>query len=249
MELWETGKNWEALAKDDPLFAVLTHKDKRGGRWNEQEFFATGEAEVAASFARLAALGIPARFPRALDFGCGVGRLTQAIARRAERVWGLDIAPTMIAHANRMNPHPGRCTYLVNTGGDLSRFPDRHFDLIYSKITLQHMYPRYAAGYLTEFLRVLAPGGVLIVQIPAELERRVSQVVRLRRTLKRLVPEPVLALYRRMTPSWRPLIEMYGIPKDEVVALVEGAGGRVRAADPSSDAEKWVGYEYYVEKT
>ncbi len=48
---------------------------------------------------------------RALDFGCGVGRLTQALARHFNIVDGVDIAPSMIELANQFNRSGGRCRY------------------------------------------------------------------------------------------------------------------------------------------
>ena len=40
-------QDWEHLAEIDPLWAVLTVRGRKGGRWDVDEFFATGEAEIA----------------------------------------------------------------------------------------------------------------------------------------------------------------------------------------------------------
>ena len=40
-------QEWEELAKVDPLWAILTAPDRRGGGWELAEFFATGEAEIS----------------------------------------------------------------------------------------------------------------------------------------------------------------------------------------------------------
>ena len=50
-------------------------------------------------------------------------------------------------------------------------FDDNSFDFIYSYVVLQHMRPDYALSYLREFVRVLAPGGVMAFQLPC---RRIS---------------------------------------------------------------------------
>jgi hypothetical protein len=39
---------WATLGREDPLWAVLSSPDKRGGRWNVDEFLATGQAEIDA---------------------------------------------------------------------------------------------------------------------------------------------------------------------------------------------------------
>src|SRR5579862_7667567 len=74
--------DWEGLAERDALWAILTDESKAGGKWDLAEFMATGEAEIHAVMNHLAAIGhTPDRNAAALDFGCGVGRLTQALAR------------------------------------------------------------------------------------------------------------------------------------------------------------------------
>jgi SAM-dependent methyltransferase len=167
MDLKELQRNWEGLGATDPLWAVLTDPAKRDGRWNLDEFFASGEHEIANVMAAIQSLGINVNPGTALDFGCGVGRLTQALARRFQSVYGVDIAPSMIEQANRLNPYDG-CRYLVNDKDDLTLFQSELFDFIYTCIVLQHMEPRYSKKYLGEFLRTLKRGGVLVFELPAE---------------------------------------------------------------------------------
>ena len=50
----------------------------------------------------------------AQGFGCGVGRLTRALADHFERVVGIDVAPSMIAQARAMNREYARCNFRVN---------------------------------------------------------------------------------------------------------------------------------------
>lgn len=106
---------------------------------------------------------------RALDFGCGVGRLTQALAEHFEECDGVDIAGPMIDEARRINRHGDRCRYHVNDTANLQLFPSASFDFVLSIIVLQHMEPRYAGAYIAEFLRVLRPGGVAGFQVPATM--------------------------------------------------------------------------------
>jgi hypothetical protein len=39
-------RHWDALGKSDPLWSNLTNDDKRGGKWDADEFFLTGEQEI-----------------------------------------------------------------------------------------------------------------------------------------------------------------------------------------------------------
>lgn len=157
---------WNTLADDDPLWAVLSDPTKTGGRWDPAEFFASGVAHIDQLLNELAAAGLGESWGHALDFGCGVGRLTQALARRADRATGIDISAGMIALANEFNAHGDRCRYIENHQPDLRVVETATVDLVVTFIVLQHMAPELALGYLAEFGRVLRPGGVLVCQLP-----------------------------------------------------------------------------------
>lgn len=168
MDLADLQRHWDAFGRIDPFWAILTDPDRRGNRWNPAEFFETGRQEMEAHFARAAALGVPAARRRGLDFGCGAGRLTQPLALHVERVVGVDVAPSMIELARRHNAHGARCEYLVNDRPDLSIFANASFDIVYTGRVLQHMEPRYAEAYVSDFVRVLASGGYLSFDLPSE---------------------------------------------------------------------------------
>jgi SAM-dependent methyltransferase len=161
-------RHWERLGRQDPLWAVLTDPDKRHGGWDVREFFRSGVDEIDAALARASALGVVTARHRALDFGCGVGRLTQALAAHFERCDGVDISESMLSLAREHNQYPERCVYHLNAAADLSLFEDASFDFIYSTLVLQHMEPRYSTLYMRELVRVLAPGGLLVFQVPSQ---------------------------------------------------------------------------------
>ena len=109
---------------------------------------------------------------RALDFGCGVGRVPQALASGFDEVVGIDVAASMVEQARELDRTGGRVTYVQNTDPDLRRFNDATFDLVYSKLVLQHMPPELGAAYLAELARLVAPGGALVVQVTSEYRGR-----------------------------------------------------------------------------
>jgi SAM-dependent methyltransferase len=198
----ELKDSWQSLGSDDPLWAILNDPRAKGGRWSVDEFLRTGEVEVARLFDWLESRGLDKiKCGRALDFGCGAGRLTQALAKRFDRCTGLDIAKSMVEAARRLNP-PANCEFVVNERPDLSVFTDGSFDFIYSSIVLQHIPHPYAENYITEFCRLLASGGVVAFQIPihkhvpvgrrlTELKHWVAARIALRTRLRRLVGQPV----------------------------------------------------------
>lgn len=168
VKLGELKKDWDILGRIDPMWAVLTHEDRRNRGWDEEAFFATGRAEISGVVLDLERLGLPKRRERCLDFGCGVGRLTQALAEHFARCDGVDIAPSMLETARRLNRHGDRVAYHLNDTDDVSLFPSGTFDFVYSNIVLQHVGPEAAKAYIREFVRLLAPGGLALFQLPSE---------------------------------------------------------------------------------
>lgn len=166
MQLRSLKRHWERLGGSDPYWAVLTDPSKREGRWNPEEFFRAGVEEVAMVLQRAADHGVTVPRRRALDFGCGVGRVTQALAAEFDRADGVDISRTMLDAARRHNRAPERCTYHLNPTPDLRLFESGAFTLVFSTLVLQHMEPRYSTRYMLELLRVLADDGLLVFQIP-----------------------------------------------------------------------------------
>ena len=170
MDLSDLQTHWNALGEQDPLWAIMSDPSRRGNRWNLEEFFDWGVREVDEIFNEKDRLQFlpTAGVGRALDFGCGVGRLTQALAARFATCDGVDIAASMIEHARLYNRFGDRCRYHLNTQDDLALFQDDSFDFILTIAVLQHMEPRYALKYLQEFLRVLAPRGIAVFQLPSK---------------------------------------------------------------------------------
>jgi SAM-dependent methyltransferase len=168
MNINEMQKNWNELGKMDPLWAILAYPEKKGGKWDITEFFESGESEIARVMEHVDSLHVPLSRNRALDFGCGVGRVTQAFCRFFDQCCGIDVAPAMIELAEQYNRYGGRCHYYINTSNDLESFEGDSFDFVYSRLVLQHIEPEYSENYIRELFRVLAPGGLLVFQIPSE---------------------------------------------------------------------------------
>ncbi|MGB2888943.1 MAG: class I SAM-dependent methyltransferase, partial [Candidatus Acidiferrales bacterium] len=114
------------------------------------------------------------------------------------------------------------------------------FDFIYSSFTLQHMAPRYAKGYLREFMRVLAPGGVLVFNLPSEPAGH--------RSLRDWIIGPVVNLYCNLSAEG-PVMEMHGVKRKEVERLLEENTGRVLDTMLRRTAGlDWISYRYAVVK-
>jgi SAM-dependent methyltransferase len=153
---------WSRLAETDPLWAIAALPGTRGNRWDLAEFFRRGERIVEDVLARIRSLQIDLASHDVLDFGCGVGRFTQAFAKHFTRCVGVDIAVPMLTAARKLNRYGDRCDYVLNQRPDLSLFADTSFDLVFSMLVLQHNPRRIALGYIREFLRILRPDGVAV---------------------------------------------------------------------------------------
>ena len=161
-------RDWDDLAKIDPLWAICSDPAKDQNKWDVAEFFATGEQQIRRVLETIRGLDVVLSTGTALDFGCGLGRLTQALAEEFDQVYGVDISPKMIEGANQFNRFGEKCRYILNSQEDLRVFDDRFFDFIYTYIVLQHMPPDLMLGYLREFIRTLKSGGVLMFQVPIQ---------------------------------------------------------------------------------
>jgi SAM-dependent methyltransferase len=153
---------WEALAKEDALWAACT-SGKRRLDWQLDEFLATGEREVAwATRTAEEDSFYPRRKSLAVDFGCGPGRLIGPLSASFQRVVAVDTSPTMLSLAKTNNPQEN-----VSFSESTAELADDSVDLIYSTFVLQHIAPDELDGFLHEFSRILSPQGLLIFQYPA----------------------------------------------------------------------------------
>ncbi|MFZ2197029.1 MAG: class I SAM-dependent methyltransferase [Thermodesulfovibrionales bacterium] len=241
MDIKNLQKKWNSLGKNDLLWAILTIPAKKGNRWSKEEFFETGVKEINAVLDYVRSLGVALSWGKALDFGCGVGRLSQALSCHFSEVKGVDISTAMIDLARQYNEFTDQCKYFVNDTEDLSQLPDNYFDFIYSNITLQHIYPSYSRNYIQEFIRVLAPEGILVFQLP---ERRNDKF---RSFIRRMAPEILIELYSRLSYSGK--MEMYGMDRAEIKTLLINKEAEIIDVKQEQDAGKeWLSFRYCVTK-
>lgn len=243
MQLERLAQSWDQLGQSDPLWAILSDPAKKGNRWSMEEFFATGEAVVDQALRHLDALKIEVKLERALDFGCGVGRLTQALARHFNEIDGVDIAPSMVDRAREYNHFGDRCRYHVNTHDDLRMFDDGSFDFALTDIVLQHMPPELMLSYVAEFIRVLRPGGVGLFDIPPRYENTP------RGRIAKFAPASFLAFYRRRAHGGG-VMELHTIKPERVLEFLATKPVRVIEHHPLPADRPAVirHYQYCIER-
>ena len=212
--LSEIQAGWDQAAREDAMFNIVTFADKANGRWTPEEFFAHGRAEIDAAISRLADVNLKLTFGRALDFGCGVGRLTQSLAWYFRRVDGVDVSEEMIFRAKLLNKHPRRVEYWPSR--KTLPFREDTFDFVYTMITLQHMPKELQRGYVREFFRVLKPGGVAMFEIPEGED------------------------YRHPN-EW---LSMYGVDRTEVESWIAADKAKLVDVEEIPEPSQWKCYRY-----
>ncbi len=228
--LFLTRRHWNRFAQTDAYWAVLTEPEKKDNRWQVDEFFATGQRDVDATLQRVREI-CPEWKPNgeALDFGCGVGRLSQGLAKHFDKVTGVDIASHMLDLARRHASRLGeRVDFVENRSPDLRRWPDGRFSFVLSLITLQHVPPTASHRYLAEMVRVTRPSGLIVVQAPSAWVRPPPR--------RRLTWWPG-TLWNHLRPHLRrwlvlePVMDMHLLPREAVEATLGAAGADILAVD------------------
>lgn len=192
--LKESEKNWDNLAKKDSLWAILSDPSKKGGKWKIEDFFESGEKEIIELFNWLNKNGISVNFGRALDFGCGIGRLSNPLASLFSQVFGVDISSRMIELAKSYSQYPeDKLCFLVNKTNDLNIFSDHFFDFIYTNITLQHIKQDFALRYIDSFLKKLKENGIVVFQV----ESFEKNIIGACKDFLKLFLNPLISLLRK----------------------------------------------------
>ncbi len=98
---------------------------------------------------------------RALEIGCGPGRLMKPLSPHFGEIHGVDVSDEMIRIAReRLRDIPHAHVHATN-GSSLNRFADQSFEIVYSYAVFQHIPSRSVVlEYMREIVRVLKPGGV-----------------------------------------------------------------------------------------
>ncbi len=167
--LARTGAVWARLGQEAPHWSVLTQDQFRPERIAETRaaFYATGERDRALVRDMLARHGLsPAALPRVVEYGCGVGRATIALAEDFREVIACDISPSHLALGRRAASEAGRSNIGWFQSTVERPMPGGRYDLWYSRLVLQHNPPPIIAWLLAMAFARLAPGGVAMFQVP-----------------------------------------------------------------------------------
>ena len=189
--LEDTDKHWRLWGELDPYRGVC-YPDGLSS-----EFWESGERYVKSL---LDGIG-PVERSRALDFGCGVGRILRPLSTQFPHVTGVDVSPAMLTHARRNVPDAEL----------LDHIPPGPFDLVHSCLVLQHIPVKRGLEIIQKLQACVASGGVLAVQVP--LKVRHSGIYGMKHALPAM---RFLFNAVQGKPLREPLMQMNAYPVEEI---------------------------------
>jgi len=228
--------SWAELGETKPHWSVLSHDEYLPARIasTEDQFFASGHVDRDWLVATLARAGRkPGDFTTVLEYGCGLGRVTNHLAECFTRVIARDISRPHLAHAQARSANAG----LTNIDYGLAMPPDfgmaQPFDLWFSVIVLQHNPPPIMAAILRRALKSLVPRGLAVFQIPTYARQYRFDI----------------DSYLESTPT-PGVFEMHCLPQSAVSAIAHEADCRVREVieDSSIGDPEWTSNVIVLEK-
>lgn len=158
-------------------------------------------------------LNIVQQFPQAgdlkvLDAGCGEGHLLEQLIKKYPQhaYYGADLTEVALVKAKERCP---QAQFLLADLGKID-LADAYFDVIVCTETIEHIddYP----GVIKEFVRLLKPGGVLILTFPNEFWWTVARFLLGRRPIKVVdhVNSFTIARMKKLVPL--KTVQAFGLP-------------------------------------
>src|SRR2546423_919873 len=233
-ELHKVQSDYDRIGLDDAIAGTVGETSR-----DLDEYFVQGEQQVMEILASARRLGLDLKNGRALDFGCGIGRVTRALGKHFAEVHGLDIAPSMIALAKAHNTDATRCQFHLHCDHQLGLFADDCFDLIVAINVFRYIPPVLTREYLREFMRVIKPDGLVYFET--------SEAAGLRK----IFPRSLLHVYRKFRQSHNSgprRQDRFHFPEANVRRLISESGGKVLSVDVAQSPTLWRHCRFFATK-
>lgn len=149
--------DWDRRARENAMHYIADFREE----WKDiDEFFRTGEDDTAKFLAEAGWTPAMTEGTSLLEIGCGMGRMTRALAGRFGHIVAVDVSAEMLVRAREANAHLQNVRFVQGDGCSFGDMPDDTFDFAISYIVFQHM-PRAELiyQYIRDAIRVLKPGG------------------------------------------------------------------------------------------
>ena len=170
--------DWNARANYDVKFSIRAVDSQ-----TDKDFWNSGLADSELIIGRNTNrydMIMQSRDPKnlkALEIGCGIGRILIPMAGIFGEVIGIDISNEMVKLGKEKISDIKNCTILENSGSDLSFLEDNYFDFCYSFIVFQHIPKKsIVADYMAEISRVLKSNGVFRFQVRGITKNKPTEI-------------------------------------------------------------------------
>jgi len=154
---------WDTKAKENPYWYVSSYCDYDSQR-DLADFWASGH-QIWADLKRQLHYS-PKPTDIVVEIGCGVGRLTRAIAPEVGQVEAFDISEEMLRIAKASSVENAK--FRLADGFNLASIKDSSADLVLAYCVFQHL-PSLGAlrDYLLDMVRVAKPGAIVAFTLTA----------------------------------------------------------------------------------
>lgn len=219
----DTDRDWRIWGDTDPYYGVAAIPEFRRDKVDVGRFLDTGEAYLRVRLPMLERqLGSVARH-RALDFGCGVGRITLPLAGYFEDVTGLDVSPGMLQEARALSLSRGIYNVrFLNSDDHLSEVEGR-FDFVHSYIVLQHIPTTRGLRLIAALLDRVAING--LVSLHFSVDRGDTLVRALLYRARTQLPGVQAIIHRlRGKKGSEPMMQMNEYPPAKILTMLHYHG-------------------------
>ena len=223
-----TDKQWEQWGKKDPYRGVLTEDKFDIKKLNSEtldDFFDSGsqhiEKVISYIHQHLDRDFVP---KKAVDFGCGVGRLIVPLSKLCEEVVGIDVSDSMLYRASKeLQKRKIENCQLIKSDDKLSLLKGK-YDLIHSHIVFQHIPTKRGEQILANLIDRLEDGGIGVIEVP--YHSRLSFLSRIYRQIA--INVPYLYLFKRILKgediSAPPPVQMNCYDLNRIFVILQNKG-------------------------
>jgi len=197
-------EEWDRRAREDAYRYVACF---RSG-WDDESFYRWGEIQTQAVIdGFLEHQKVDPSDMIVLEIGCGLGRMSRALARRFKLVYAYDVSEQYISMAREKNRQVKNVVFRLNDGTSFPEVDDESVDFAFSGWTMQHMPTKeVVVKNIREISRVLRKNGLYKIDPAISSHSRFVEAV-----ISKVVgwkmarfAAPILGLDRLVsTPTWR----------------------------------------------
>lgn len=218
-------KSWEYFGKNDPYYGVIAQPEFHQQTLNEDakaRFFESGSHHIDRVLSVIHTHLVPEFIPsKAIDFGCGVGRLTIPLATVCDSVIAVDVSESMLKEAMTNCALKEISNVKFVQSDDQLAGVTETVDFINSFIVFQHIPPQRGEEIVRRLIDRLQEGGVGVLHFT--YLRQASLPTQLRYWAINSVPllNGLVNFLRRKKPFNYPTMQMHAYRLETLFRILQ----------------------------